>query len=229
LAAADGRLVRRRWLDARCGVDHWTSDRVHFRGNFTDMPNDLIDVWRRIDGWLSSNAKPLAADLSGPATADAIAKAEADVGQPFPVELRQSLAVHDGQRGAGFEVFGVWGLLSLRQIVDEWSELQSLAAEGAIATNDDPAIKTLGAVRPRWWDPAWIPVAKNASGDWLCLDMNPPASGRSGQVVAYWHDVPKREVVAPDFAAWLAQIAGQLEGGDFAVAGARDRLQRIRR
>jgi cell wall assembly regulator SMI1 len=191
-------------------------------------PNNVIDHWRRIDGWLSSNAALLAEDLSGPATADAIARAEAEVGQPFPVELRQSLVVHDGQRGAGFEVFGVWGLLSLRQIVDTWRMLRGLATKGAIATKDDREIETIGAVRPRWWDPAWIPVAKNAFGDWLCLDMNPPASGRSGQVVAYWHDVPKREVMALDFGGWLAQIAGQLESGELEVSGDGDRLEQIR-
>jgi molybdopterin molybdotransferase len=176
--------------------------------------------WQGIEAWLSANVPPLAQGLRPPATAQAIAQAETALGVGFPSEFIASLAVHDGQDDREFEVFGQWGLLDLANIVHAWRVLSGLRQKRVLNTFDEPGlIVAEGTVRPRAWDRAWIPVATKGTGDYLLLDLNPPDTGRRGQIITYGHRSSTRTVVAPDFGAWLGQIADQLTSGAFRVVG----------
>jgi cell wall assembly regulator SMI1 len=189
------------------------------------IEDEIRAHWRRIEAWLSANVQPLAKALRPPATAEAIAQAEAALGVAFPSEFIASLAVHDGQDDREFEVFGQWGLLDLANIVDVWRVLSGLQQTGVLNTFDEPRlILTEGAVRPRAWDRAWIPVATKGTGDYLLLDLNPPDTGRRGQIITYGHRSSTRTVVVPDFSAWLGKIADQLASGELRVAGRGSRL-----
>lgn len=185
--------------------------------------SDLADTWRRIEAWLSANAPTLAADLGDPAPPSAIAAAEAALGRPLPPELAGSASIHDGQRGAGFELFARWGLLSLDRAVDTWKMLEQVAAASGGA---EPPITTHGPVRPVWWSRAWIPFAADGNGDVLTLDMDPANGGQPGQVVLYFHDSERREVLAPGLGAWLTQIADDLEAGLYQVVAGGAKLRR---
>lgn len=37
--------------------------------------------------------------------------------------------------------------------------------------------------------------------------------GAVGQIIAIWHDLPERTVVAPSYAAWLRRLLEALHGG----------------
>ncbi|GLV54083.1 hypothetical protein KDH_09320 [Dictyobacter sp. S3.2.2.5] len=54
-------------------------------------------------------------------------------------------------------------------------------------------------------------MAENGGGSLLCLDMAPTAGGQAGQVFSY--DYGPDWVIAPSFAALLAQWAQWLEAG----------------
>ena len=180
---------------------------------------EIRATWRRIEAWLSAHVPTLAETLNPPATARQIADAEAIIGAEFPPELLASLAVHDGQRPDELEVFGEWALLCVAESARVWRKLARMADEGALHTHDEPAwVKVIGAVRPRSWDRASIPIASDGQGDHLILDLDPPRGGTRGQVVTYGPRRSSREVVAPDFGAWLAQIAARLENGEIVVA-----------
>ncbi len=176
---------------------------------------DLATTWHRIEAWLGAHVPRLAADLAGPAPATAIAAAEAAFGQPLPADLVASVAIHDGQRGAGFELFGRWGLMSLDRAVEYWRMFEDLAAAGTF--EGTLPIAAHGPVRAVWWTPAWLPFAVDARGDVLALDLDPTEGGRRGQVIRYLHDRARREVIAPDLGAWLAAIADDLEADRYEV------------
>jgi len=63
------------------------------------------------------------------------------------------------------------------------------------------------------WNPKWIPIACNSSGDNYCLDLDPDIHGNYGQIITLWHDEEDRELVAVNFRSWLEKIAQDLENG----------------
>ena len=54
---------------------------------------------------------------------------------------------------------------------------------------------------------------ENGSGDFLVVDLDPARGGTRGQIVAAWHDMAERVVVAESWADWLHQFADALEAG----------------
>src|SRR5262245_38064230 len=96
------------------------------------------------------------------------------IGMKFPPELRESLAVHAGQRQSD-AAFGQWELFDLERVTSRWDSLAERVASGQFPDHDEPHIQIRGPVRPRWWDRAWIPVAADGTGDLLAVDLNPPA------------------------------------------------------
>ncbi|HYO65816.1 MAG TPA: SMI1/KNR4 family protein [Archangium sp.] len=178
---------------------------------------DVRKAWRRIEDWMRENLPRFTKALQPPASPETIQQAEATVGVPFPSDLREFLSVHDGQSPDELEVFARWAPLSLERIVSIWQRSEERVQRGVIQTEDNPDIRIHGPVRPRWWDRAWIPFAKDAEGDLLCLDLNPPPGGQHGQVILFIHDADKREVVAPSLGSWLERLAGDFESGRYAV------------
>jgi cell wall assembly regulator SMI1 len=78
---------------------------------------------------------------------------------------------------------------------------------------DDAAITADPSVRPRAWDPGWIPISPKGTGEYLMLDLNPGTPSCRGQVITYNPRSHRRAVVAPDFGAWLNQRAHDFESG----------------
>jgi len=70
-----------------------------------------------------------------------------------------------------------------------------------------------GPVKPVSWSRRWIPVLHNGAGDFLCVDLDPPADGRLGQVIAVYHDEPSRIRMARSHSSWLARFADRLDAG----------------
>ncbi len=174
--------------------------------------DEVAQTWRRMEGWLGAHAADVARWLRPPADESSIERVEAQIGCGLPADLRASLGVHDGQV-ENAAVWGRWEYHRVDAIAGAWSLLRGLVDQGAFTTDDDPLIATVGPVRPRWWDPAWIPFAVDMAGDRLCVDMNPAPGGTPGQVVLFVHDAAHRAVVATSFGAWLSETLAAMEAG----------------
>jgi cell wall assembly regulator SMI1 len=133
------------------------------------------------------------------------------LGIEFPEAVRTSYRVHDGQHPDFPGVMGGWELLSLDQMLMQWRAwkdlLDSDALEGLVS---EPA----EAIQPDWWNSRWIPLTHDG-GNHHCLDFSSTAAGQIGQVINMWHDSSDRVVVAPNFQAWLASFATDLEAGGY--------------
>lgn len=167
-------------------------------------------VWDRIESWLRANAPAITRDLRPGAAAEAMKSLEARLGVALPDDVVASYRVHDGCAGDGPPLLGSFRLSPISQIERDWALQQDLLQDGVFV---DDGVEPEGAVRPVWWEPAWIPVAANSSGDFLCVDMRPDAGGQAGQVIVYWHADTRRTVLAPSFNEWLEQFAADLESG----------------
>ncbi len=177
-------------------------DKVVNLGGSSDPPDDR--VWSRIEGWMGAHAPEAIEVLRPGVSGESIERVEEILELELPEPLRRSLARHDGQemRWPSLVEFGF--LMPLQQVVDEsrsltdWYEQRS----GAAAAEE-------------WWRPGLMPFVSR-DGDYLCLDLKPPAGRPRGEVWALLHDdEPARSRIAADFGAWLRRWADELEAGVF--------------
>jgi cell wall assembly regulator SMI1 len=182
----------------------------------------MKELWKRIEEWLRANAPDILADLQPPATSEERSRAEETFGVDLPEDVIASYDVHNGTRGSAPPLFGDWRLLSLDASTKEWNTIKVVADEGTfegMETDPDPQ------VGDAWWLPAWIPVASNDSGDFLCVDMDPAPGGTNGQLISYLHADAPRALVAPSFETYLRSFADDLEAGRYTVVDGRIKQQ----
>ena len=174
-------------------------------------PNTVGDSWKRIAKWYRNHASKDACELAGPATKKEIELVEAILEVRLPANVQQSYRVHNGSRHTW--VFGYWGYyLCLPDLVQSWALMLHLAKNPQYR---DLKTIPLGPIKPDVWNPRWVPLCGNGSGDHVCSDLDPPSGGRLGQVISFSHEEGPRNVLAGSFLEWLAEFAQELESGKF--------------
>jgi cell wall assembly regulator SMI1 len=171
-----------------------------------------------IEEWFEQNAPKAREVLQPGASPEAIAKLEATVGAPLPADLRELLALHDGQKPRVFvSTIAAFTLLSCKQAAEVWQENGELLDAGDF--EGQKAVSKDGTVKGEWWSKKWIPFAESAGGDFLCVDLDPGPSGKAGQVLRFWHDEEWRDALAPSVEALLEQFLAGLRKGEYKVGG----------
>lgn len=174
-------------------------------------------IWQRIEMWLKQYTPDILADLREGASDADLKKAAQVLSCVLPDDMTESYRIHDGTRGSA-SLLGEWELLSLDGIVKEWKILKKLYDDGTFeGLEGDAGV----GIQSDWWNPRWIPVGGNGSGDFLCVDLNPPPAGTSGQIISFFHAEPRRELVAKGFKFWLAEFADDLESGKYELENGR--------
>ncbi len=172
----------------------------------------MREGWTRIEFWLATNAPEILHTLQAGASDEEIASMEVLLGVTLPEDMKESYRIHNGQVSESERLMGYWELLSLDRIRFEWSCWKELLDNGAF----DGQKSAPDAHRADdWWNPNWMPLAWNGSGDNQCLDMAPTPSGHIGQIITMLHDSPARTLLAPSFREWLIEFADGLESGQF--------------
>lgn len=218
--------------------------------NGVQPPPPVVDSWARIDAWAESHYPELFDQLCYPATPQDVDDLETELDCTLPMDVRQSLYVHDGQDRGGKPtgiLFGVT-LLDCEEIVEEW-ELWKTVAQAYIHETNEPIItpvpspstsdethnktqqnrrqsKIFGqtsrfancrppdAIQKVYAHPAWIPLAKDFSGNNIAVDLCPGPRGTWGQIILFGRDCDTKYVVARSWASFLAAIADDFEGGE---------------
>jgi len=172
----------------------------------------IEEAARRLFGWMRQH-HPGAAFNPG-AAAGEIRAAESRMGMAFPADLAACLALANGEAFRSTGVIGNWTLLDLETIVAEYELMNDLAGRGAFGDNANPATPFVKGV---WWHSRWIPVVGSGSGHLICVDLDPNASGRTGQIILFLHDAPARYLIAHSLAGWFTRIADDLERGVYTL------------
>ena len=173
---------------------------------------DVLSNWNRYVRWLEKNAPELMKSLQKGATDEQFETAEKALGISLPDDLKALYRVNNGQDSEGGYLFDGYRLLSLEDMVDEWTVWKNLLDSGEFKeTKSEPD----DGVSSDWWHPKWIPITSMDSGDHHCLDLAPTQGGESGQIIEMWHDSPERPRVAASFAEWILKYAEGAESGDF--------------
>jgi cell wall assembly regulator SMI1 len=142
--------------------------------------------WRNIIAWCRENAPVTAEALRGPASEEALAAAQAEMGQDWPVEVLAWLRVGDGADRTndadliprGFIPMGV------DHIMEAWRMLVEISA--GLETEDDiRAFKAAVAGSYSAFIRAFIPIGDDTCGDFLFVDMR---SGPKSGCIREWEN-----------------------------------------
>ncbi len=139
---------------------------------------------------------------------------ERAIGCALPVELRALYRWHDGQStGDGPYVIGLFfGLpfLPLASAIDHWrlASAPNPAWSAAYEAEAAPGYSCLpsGTVKQASSNPAWIPLADDASGAYLGLDLDPDKEGAVGQVISFGGKEFIRVQIATSLALFLTNL-----------------------
>jgi cell wall assembly regulator SMI1 len=166
---------------------------------------EVMEGWRRVEVWLAANAPELARALRPGAAPERIEHAQRRLGFDWTEEARAWFRAHDG---------GGWPLAFIEA---EFLSLEKSLFEREMMNDidfgEDARGQPIGPVRGDWWNRRWVPII--GTGNMLCLDFDPAAGGRVGQVVEFMKGTDRRTVAFESVASMLASWADMLESGRY--------------
>lgn len=179
-------------------MDHWL--RMATRG-----------AWRRLEQWCERHHPQLLETLNAGATPEEIAEVEETIGQPLPADVRESFAIHNGERGNNGFILGVklLPIVSVLGDMQTWQEVESYNEEFRDSMSSWPE----GAVQLDYSNRGWVPLTRDAGVNHIGVDLAPGLTGVVGQVIIFGRDEDRKCVLASCWAEFLADIATFLESG----------------
>ncbi|KAI9888854.1 MAG: Cell wall assembly regulator [Vezdaea aestivalis] len=134
-------------------------------------PPPVSHSWGKIDKWAESNYEELYDQLSGPATNNDLNELEHELGCSLPLEVRESLQIHDGQERGGRPTGIIFScmLLDCEEIAQEWQNWRKVNSE---------YLSDRAAHRPPPQQPAKALGAASSSRDSPIEPQQPPSTWR---------------------------------------------------
>ena len=182
------------------------------------MTSSIQDSWNAIEGVLREHAQETYGALGRGATKAQITKLELTLGNSLPVDLAESLCIHNGLRKSYLDVnrlFNYEALLSTTTIAKQWKMMRKLVSGGHFDDTRCDLTRTRKLKHDAWWREGWIPFT-DADGSGYCVDLDPASSGTLGQIFYFYHNGGQpRTIVAKNYRDWLSKFARTLQRGNF--------------
>jgi cell wall assembly regulator SMI1 len=172
-------------------------------------PIEIARCWADIERWLASNAPEAIPKLPASVSPAALGWAEETLGYALPREVKEFLGIHDGSGRLWLHDRGVF--MSLAEILSSWDIEFEIWGDG----NNDESANPRGPIKKKWFTREWLPVLDARTGDYVCIDLDPPRDGRRVQLIDWYHDNGPAEVIAPSFGALLGEFVADLAGGRY--------------
>lgn len=202
-------------------------------------PPPVSHTWARIDRWCEDNYPELFDQICTPATVNDINELEYSLDCSLPMEVRESLLIHDGQERGGTPTGVIFGsmLLDCEEMLDEWKNWRTVereyltqpvpgpappAGEAGPSKSDSATLgrqelqsrqtcQPEGSIQKAYVHPGWIPVARDWGGNNIAVDLAPGPNGTWGQVILFGRDYDCKYVVAKSWAHFLAMVADDMQ------------------
>jgi cell wall assembly regulator SMI1 len=102
--------------------------------NFSDglpPPPPVSHSWKRVDRWAEDNYHELWSNICEGATPNDINELEHELDCTLPMDVRESIQIHDGQERGGLPTGIIFGcmLLDCEEIVEEWQNWRTVSEE----------------------------------------------------------------------------------------------------
>lgn len=151
--------MQRTQLNEITGLATFSTGEIQMQ-NFNEglpPPPPVSHSWKRIDRWVEDNYEELFDNLSGACTQNDINELEHELDCTLPMEVRESLQVHDGQERGGLPTGIIFGcmLLDCEEIVQEWKNWRKV--------NDDYLTQQTTYDTPQLPMKAFGPVASSSA------------------------------------------------------------------
>lgn len=208
-------------------------------------PPPISHTWTRIDRWCEDNYPELFDQICTPASVNDINELEYSLDCSLPMEVRESLLIHDGQERGGTPTGVIFGsmLLDCEEMLDEWKNWRTVEREYLTqpvpgpahpAGDAGPSKRTSvafgrqelqsrqssqpeGAIQKAYVHPGWIPMARDWGGNNIAVDLAPGPKGVWGQVILFGRDYDCKYVVAKSWSHFLATVADDMAGSHWYV------------
>lgn len=160
----------------------------------------LEALWTRIGDWCEENAPELHAAFEQ----TVLESPTPESWTGLPADAAEQLV----QWPSGLPFFGGMASLGGDRAYAHWERLcEETWPEDVPDLGDEP-------VRPVWWDPAWVPVARSGDVALMFVDRAPLATGVAGQLVHWERETGPRRVVASSLTAYLAHLFTLIKAGE---------------
>lgn len=167
---------------------------------------DITPSWEAVEIHLGEQAKEI---LNPPATYEQIRNVETTLGLVLPPQLRASLARHNGMNDYPTDEFPGGKLLSCQDMLTSHQNWQSVFHD-LLQDQQDARIAaeynvtgTTGLTLPGLWNPGWVPITDDGTGNALAIDTTPGPTGSVGQIIRIVTDGSPEGVVYHNLATLL--------------------------
>jgi cell wall assembly regulator SMI1 len=185
----------------------------------------MDDLWTKYEVWLGNEFSQGQQGLNQGATEDEIAALEAVLGARLPDDYRSLLRIHNGQKPDSVGLLWSDEFLSTSRILSEWQVMMKLLDEGQFLHRSESSPEH--AIKPDWWNPLWVPITSDGSGNLACLDLSPGSAGTIGQVIDFDHETVHRCVLASSFREALQNYVRDVLAGKYAYSDDYGRLMSV--
>lgn len=179
------------------------------------------EAWQRLKNWCRQYLPELLDNFNPGTTIHELDEFEAAIGQRLPIDVRESYLIHNGQKDEDdFYVTGIlFGIpiLSLSEALQEWLNWREHDSVNDELEEEFTLSAPSKAVRPGYTNPGWIPLTSDCNGNHIAIDLAPDTNGVVGQVIIFGCDEIIKYVVADSWAAFLNNVAFELESGNFCI------------
>ncbi|WP_026999501.1 SMI1/KNR4 family protein [Eisenibacter elegans] len=175
----------------------------------------MKSIWESIKSNLAKIAPELLKALHQGVTDTEVASLQALIKAELPRDFIDFYKIHNGQSDEAAGLIDCEELLSFERIADEWLVWKSLLDSKTFEDSQGPHISNPDrGIKNDWWNPLWIPITYDGSGNHYCLDLDPTEEGVYGQIIRMWHDDTERSLIAYSFKEWVTAYSQKLSSGE---------------
>lgn len=179
----------------------------------TNTPNEKA-LWARLIHWTEINAPAVDFKLNAGATEEELENLEKLIQHTLPEDFKNFYRIHNGQSAYRHNgLINTDVLMSINRISAECKQLKSFIER---YPERSPEISnTENVIKNNWWNPLWVPIIDEGTGDFVCIDLDPLPNGQNGQIMQMIHDDYYRPLLDNSFHKWFENYIIALEAGEY--------------
>lgn len=195
--------------------------RLTYRTDATTAKFSVKAAWKRLAKWSAAHQPQKGRPGNPPATEKQIQDFESAIGVQLPADVRQSYRLYNGQCSGPGIIYSL-AVEPLHDSLHQWKNWvkgwgQNEKDGSAHHFNESCQSFPDGFVQPVYFDPKWIPLTYDGSGNHIAVDLNPGPKGVPGQIIKFGPDDHDHTVLALSWGQLLTDIADELEAGNFRI------------
>jgi cell wall assembly regulator SMI1 len=165
---------------------------------------ELSALWATVQRWCESNAPELSSAFENTV-------GNADLPEdwpPLPPDAEQQLT-----NWAGGLPFYDYLSLAAENAIAVWTEHSARAADGGYLERGADALGLDEPIARQYWSDDWIPIARDAEGNLLLIDLAPMPNGVPGQLISWSTEQGPIAVLASGITPYLQHLVSRLRRG----------------